>query len=62
VSNDGLGPPDEFAGDLADAQAEEVLDLRTCDQDGDAVGKSCDDWAREKLDDGAKAGESEDNQ
>ena len=43
VADQQLHARQEFAGNGADAEAEEVLDLRRCDENGDAVGESDDD-------------------
>ena len=48
---------EEFAGNGADAKAEEVLDLRGGDQDGDAVGESDDDRAGDESHRCTEAGE-----
>ena len=51
----------ELAGNGAGAEAEEVLDLRGGDEDGDAVGEADDDRAGDELDRRAEAGEAHDD-
>ena len=58
MANEQLHARQKFAGNGADAEAEEVLDLRGGNQDGDAVGESDDHQARDEADRGAEAGES----
>ena len=62
MSGEQLHARQEFAGDCGRAQAEEVLDLRGGDQDGDAVGEADDDHARNELDGCAQAGEAHDQE
>ena len=47
MTDQKLHPGQEFTGDGPDAKAEEILDLRRDDKDGDAVGESDDDGPRE---------------
>ena len=53
---------EEFAGDGRSGEAEEILDLRGCDQERDAVGESDGDGAGDVLDGGAEAGEAHDEE
>ena len=49
VAEQELHAGQEFAGNGADAEAEEVLDLGGCDKNGDAVGESDDNGTRDEA-------------
>ena len=59
---EGFHPQPEFAGNLGQLQAEEILDLRAGDQHRDAVGKTDHHRARNKLHRRAHAGCAQHNE
>jgi hypothetical protein len=58
----GFHPQPKLTGNFGQVQAEEILDLRTGDQDRDAVGKSDHDRPRNKLAGRAHAGRPQGHQ
>ena len=55
-------PRQKIAGDLVDADAEKIAELRAGDGDGDSVGEADDDRARDEFHGGAQSGGAEDHQ
>ncbi len=62
IASESFDAGQEFAGDFFDLQAEEIFDLSTGDDDGDAVGEADDHRTGDEFHGAAEAGDAENDE